>query len=507
MTIINIHMSPPVEQGEKFDTLISPSGSIAALEKIEIDNGIIEKGFEIASIDESTLGEDSTKNIIVEIIENDKSEGNPTILFFSVLIYNAERTINLINELKKVHGKQIKIVVGGQLIPFATEAYLNNPNIDSTCLGDAELVIPEMFQDLEKGEIKQKYDRWIEKEFPEGQRVYSSMSYRFNIGLKERLLQQKASHKPGEEGFTQICLQGGGGPGCSWAAHNEKGPCEFCALQNISSMNSMSPLETLLNERRAIAEVNENTGMDIDRVFYVDNLFFPGFNMQEKKKWLRHYVEVRKQMGLTAKKYIYLTVGSVDEEIVDMLKDIGVVEVYLGIDHFHKESLIEQNKPAKNEKALFNTIDALKRLGIKVRAGIVLGAAKETEETLQSIREGVKKIAENYKDIINAVGVFPVEVIPGARVWDKMKESGVCSEIFEKFAKLGYLTREDQRELTKGYIEHFSESSYENVMGLVSEIRNILSQEGIHEYQVDRTDELKTERERYENLGIGKLQK
>lgn len=491
-------MSPPVEQGERFDTLISPSGSIAALEKIEIDNHLLEKGFEIGSIDESTLGGEGTKKEVEKIIQNDINAGKTTVIFFSVLIYNAERTTKYIEELKKQHGNRIKVVVGGQLIPFATQAYLNNLNIDATCLGDAELIIPEMFQDLENGGLKKKYNRWIEKEYHEGQRVYSSMSYRFNIGLKERLLQQQASHKPGEEGFTQICLQGGGGPGCSWAAHNVLGACNFCALQNIKSINNVSQLDTFLNEKRVLQEVKDLTGVNVDRIFYVDNLFFPDFNMQDKKTWLRQYVAVRNQMNLNTRKYIYLTVGSIDEEIVGMLKEIGVEEVYLGIDHFDKEALIEQNKPARNERALFNTLDALKKQGIKFRAGIVLGAVPETDESLQKIREGVTKVSENYKEIIQTIGVFPVEIIPGARVWDEMKASGICKEIFEKFENDGYLTRENQHELTKGYIEHFSKTSYENVMYLVSEIREILAKQGIYEYEVDRQIPDQTELQRFE---------
>ncbi len=517
MTIINIHMSPPPEQGERFDTLISPAGSIAALEKIQIDNKLQEEGFDLAQIDEANFiggkinydGQEMDFEETVEyIINKDKKENKPTFLFFSVLIYNSERTIKYINELKKKHGDQIKIVVGGQLVPFAENAFLNNGNIDTTCLGDAELIIPQFFQDYKSGQIKKRYERWIAKEFTEGQRFYSSMSYKYSIGLKERLERQLKSHPADEEkGFTQICLQGSGGPGCSWAAHNPSGPCKFCALQNITAMNNVSPEATVANELRVTSEIRESTGIDVDRMFYVDNLFFPEFSMQEKKVWIKRYVSAMRDKGIKNKKYIYLTVGSIDEEIVGMLKDIGVEEVYLGIDHFDKEALIAQNKPARNEKAIFNTLDALRNAGIKFRAGIVLGAVKETESTLQKIREGVTKIADNYKDIIRTIGVFPVEIIPGSQVWDDMRFAGLCQDIFEKFENLGYLSREEQHELTKKYIEHFSETSYENVMSLREEIRQILKDRGVLEYEVDRQEKARTELERFEKFGGGKLQK
>lgn len=275
-------------------------------------------------------------------------------------------------------------------------------------------------------------------------------------------------------------MQGPGGPGCSWAISNKDGACSFCSLQNIQVKNNLSLDEYLENEKEI------QTKLTPDRIFDVANQFLPTLNSREKIKWLKEYIRIRNSKGINSKKYAYLTVSSIDDEIAPLLKEAGISEVYLGIDHFNEKALSYENKPFRKRKTLKKCLDALKKQKIKFRAGIVLGSASEDLETLESVRSGIKWLIENYKDIINAIGIFPVEIIPGSKDFEKMKKSGVLHELFTKFEEFGFLTREEQRLMTSAWINKNSNISETEIHKFKKEMFNYMKREGVFSYGVDK---------------------
>ncbi len=465
--LVNIHCNPPKRQGQRFDTLISPSGSVATLLKIEEELG----RSDIVGIDEAFPDEIESEKEIRRLIEQSLKSGDKPILLFTTLFYNAERSVNLARQLKQDYGSDIQIVFGGQLVPLAESAYLENENIDSICVGDAEIILPQLLQDAGQGQLQQKYEGWVRNLEA---KKYAGVSYDHFYAIFERMAEQKRL-----AGFTQLTIQGPGGPGCAWASRNGGEPCNFCALQNITTMSDRTIEESLGNER----ELEDD--FQPDRFFDTANQFIPVLGREQAQEWLRHYISVRNQLGLGAKKYAYLTVSSIDSEIAGLLTQAGVSEVYLGIDHFNPEALRAEGKPHRTREQLQRALDGLRDNGIQFRAGIVLGAARETPETLLAVRDGVQWMVDNYGKSLNALGVFPVEIIPGSAIFEKMRQSGACAHLFEKFETYGYLTRSEQQELTRSYIADNSESSPEDIFGLEAEIAEMVGREGRVEYTVD----------------------
>jgi radical SAM superfamily enzyme YgiQ (UPF0313 family) len=475
---IFVHMSPGDDIGYRFDTLISPNGSVATLEKIAADAGF---GDACVSVDEGWPSHQETHDAIEYAIQENIQKGERPTLYFSVLLYNAERTLAYIHDLKKRFGKQIRIAIGGQLVTTSHTAYLNNEDIDYVCKGDAEVILPRLLEQTRRKGTMELY-KLQEGEVTDGQ--YAGSSYKHFFGIQKRLDMQHT-----EAGIKQVCMQGAGGPGCSWAAGNKDGACNFCALTNITRMNKTPLEEALQNEK----DVVEQTGAT--HIFDVANLFLPSLNREENKAWLKEYARLRKEYGLTTKKYVYLSIPSVDEEIAELLKEIGVVEVYLGIDHFHKDALREQNKGMYKETKdrLFPAMDALTKNGIAMRAGIVLGATTETLTTLRAVQEGVRMLIERYpgKDTLKTIGVFPVELLPGAKVWNKLKKevtegTAGADEIalVNKFEQYGFLTREEQTTLTQRYIERHSDVPFEHITELEREIAAMARAAGKFEHMV-----------------------
>lgn len=477
--LINIHLNPEVikeqDQEEKFDTLISPSSTVATLLNIEKELGRTDT----VGIDEAFPGETETKNEIRRLIENDINEGKIPALLFTLLLYNSERTIKYIEELKQEFGEKIRIGIGGQLVPLARKAYLKNKNIDSICIGDAEKILPELLKDLDEGNLKKEYEGWV---MNEKDKKFSGVTFEHFWMIKERMQEQKRS-----TGFSQLTIQGPGGPGCAWAISNAKGPCSFCALQNVEVKSEMTIEDYLENERALEQQFHP------DRFYDVANQFLPTINKKGEIEWLKKYIEIRKAKGIKAEKYAYLTISSIDDEIAKLLKEAGVTEVYLGIDHFNETALQEENKPFRKKETLEKCLDALKAQGINFRAGIVLGSAEENKETLASVREGIKWMTQNYKEIIKAVGIFPIEMLPGSKDFEKMREADLCPELFQKFDENGYLSRDEQREMTKSWIQHHSKISANEITEFEIEMFDYLEKEGIFGYSVDRKPEMSME--------------
>ncbi|MFA5188155.1 MAG: radical SAM protein [Patescibacteria group bacterium] len=430
---------------------------------------------DIIGIDEAFPGEAETKNKIRRLIENDISEGKITALLFTLLLYNSERTLKYIEELKHVFGEKIKIIIGGQLVPLAREAYLKNKNIDAVCVGDAEKILPELLRDLEVGNLKGEYAGWV---MNEKEKKFSGVSFDHFWQIKERMETQKK-----EVGFSQLTIQGPGGPGCAWAISSMKGPCSFCSLQNVEVKSEMTIEEYLENERVLEQQFHP------DRFYDVANQFIPSVSPHEKVEWLKKYIEIRKAKGIKAEKYAYLTVPSVDAEVAELLKEAGISEVYLGIDHFSEEALKQENKSFRKRETLEKCLNALKSNGISFRAGIVLGSAEESLETLESVRNGVRWMTENYRDIIKAVGIFPIEMLPGSKDFEKMREAGLCPGLFVKFDESGYLSRDEQREMTNSWIDSHSNVSAKEVREFETEMFDYLKSEGVFGYSVDRKPE------------------
>lgn len=473
--LINIHLNPKVtdikDQEKRFDTLISPSSTVATLLNIEKELG----RNDIIGIDEAFPGEAETRTEIKRLIENDINEGRIPALLFTLLLYNSERTLKYIEELKQEFGEKIKIMIGGQLVPLAREAYLKNKNIDAVCVGDAEKILPELLKDLEDGNLKGEYGGWV---MDEKEKKFSGVSFEYFWQIKERMEAQKK-----EVGFSQLTIQGPGGPGCAWAISNIKGPCSFCSLQNVEVKSENTIEEYLENERKLEQQFHP------DRFFDVANQFIPTVSPHEKVEWLKKYIEIRKAKGIKAEKYVYLTVSSVDDEVAELLKEAGICEVYLGIDHFSEEARKQENKSYRKKETLERCLNALKAQGINFRAGIVLGSAEESQETLESVRQGIKWMTENYKEIIKAVGIFPIEMLPGSKDFEKMREAGICPELLKKFDESGYLSRDEQREMTKSWIEHHSKVSASEITEFEKEMFDYLKKEGVFGYSVDRKPE------------------
>ncbi len=465
MKLLNAHVTAIPPERERFDTLIAPSGTVGTLNELANAHGVEHMGFDSAFPNPNAV-QIAIKNEVESVLQ----VGGHPILLCTTLVYNAEATLRLAEELKKDFSERIKIVLGGQLIPFTEKAYLNNPNVDSVCIGDAEAIFPQLLADAQSGDLREQYTDWLRNRPQRGK--FSFVNYDNFFALEARMAKQREV-----SGFSQLCIQGLGGPGCSWAAGNKNGACDFCALQNITEMNTQ-PLDAQMSVEAELQEKFAN-----DRLFDVSNQFLPFINPRQNAEWLRKYIQTRNKYGVSIPKYTYLTVTSINQEIAGLLKEAGVVEVYLGVDHFDTEALKEENKSHRTTRRLEQTLNALRQNGITVRIGLVVGSSRETVQSLQSLQDGVAWLKSNYREMIKALGVFPIYVLPGSKVYERVKQIPEARQIIERFEQRGYFTKEEEAELTRIYIQNHSEASPEEIEDVIKKLQDSVAEFTIsHDY-------------------------
>lgn len=447
MEIMNLCLSVDTRyEQERFDTLVSPAGAIAALERIELT---LEPDARICSIDEAYPGHEQMVSKVGEVVSDASS---PVLLLFSIVSYNAERTLSLIRSLRAEFGRRIVTIVGGQMVPYARRAYARNADIDVTCVGDAESVLPKLLTDLQSGKWRSEYEGWLSEETERP--AFSTFSYKHYFKIRERMECQKRV-----AGFSQLVLQGPGGPGCSWAAFAGE-PCNFCSLQNIAVMNRI-PLDEHFESERALQEE-----YGPDRFFDVANQFIPVFGPSASTSvpWLEAFIRMRDRYGVTVPRYVYLTVSSVTEDVARLLKRAGVCEAFIGVDHFDSAALSEEGKPWRSKSQLQRCLDSLADNDIGFRVGIVLGAAKESRASLQAIVDGVDFLLSRYHPrALKMIGAYPVAIEPGSRIFASMQRRGLASEVFRAFEANGFLTKDQLDRLSQVYIQHHSDVSIEEI--------------------------------------------
>lgn len=510
---INLHFSAEGKKEERFDTMISPNGSIASLEYIQRNMGIASN--QIFSVDGGGYeNAEETGGVVFHILREhiqDSTRERMAIICVSLLQYNLGETVAFLDRLLAGEfASRVHVVLGGQLVSAAGEwrPNLEDPHplafrndvlrrIEEGSLasrmcyaeGDGEVLFPEVIKDLLEGNLKRRYRSLLQSQ------QYAPVSYESFVDLDKRF-----ERMSDVAGFKQLVVQGPGGPGCAWAMAQGEA-CSFCALQNITTKNHTS-LEKHFAHLKMLQDTHKFGPQD--RFFDVANQFIPYMGRSQQIAWLREYIEERNKAGVHVKTYAYLTVNSIDIERAELLKEAGVTEVYLGVDHFHRASLEKQKKSHRAGKILERCFEALHKTGITARIGIVLGVAPETHESLATVEDGIYHLLTTYPGTIKAVGLFPIEIIPGSSISKGLYDEGLYdgpstrayySELFqlpeeEVREKLETLSlekrelvlsgdRELQHVLTRIYIAGQGGLPYSEIMDFVERLNQQISEYAI----------------------------
>jgi len=193
--------------------------------------------------------------------------------------------------------------------------------------------------------------------------------------------------------------------------------CSFCFITQHWKTVRFFPPEYVVSEMKYLVEKYNAKHLTI-----FDDLF------AQNKKRLKNIVALMKQENIPD----YLTfncnlrVDHVSDETASLLKEMGVRDVFLGVESGSQASLTYL-KGGKNEKRNVTVeqnsiaIQILKKYGIRCMAGIIIGSPQETEEEILETYEWIKASQ------LDKFFVFVLTPLPGTSVWNHALEKGFVS--------------------------------------------------------------------------------
>ncbi len=335
---------------------------------------------------------------INQVLE-DVRDFNPDLIGVSIAFQSlAKMFFQLIREIRKTT-PQVHITVGGHFPTFEYENILKNvPEIDSVVRFEGERAILALTESVISDNDFSKVPNLVyrknkiiketpcKNEFPDLDNLpFPVRSNRPQIRLGENFATLIASRGC----FHSSCLYC-----CIGAFHSKKPGCKY-ALR--------SP-ESIANE---IFELYDKGKVRLFQ-FHDDNFMLP-----DKKDSLERFNEIKKAIqnkGVDISKIAFLIKArpdSIDKEIAEILKELGVVGVFLGVENASESGLKALIRGSYLED-IRNAIKILKEKEISVTFNLLIF---HPNATLDEIKKNIDFI-EEYKDY--ALDFGRAEIVAGS---------------------------------------------------------------------------------------------
>ena len=148
-------------------------------------------------------------------------------------------------------------------------------------------------------------------------------------------------------------------------------------------------------------------------------------------------------------------VGHADDELLSMLKRAGCLMVSLGIESADEE-LLRRHKSGVTTDDVRDTVERIRRAGLRAKGLFMMGLPGETEETIRKTSDFVISLD---LDDMNMAKFTP---FPGAPVWATIRDEGALDEDWEQmnclnfvFVPRGIPSRERLDELYNRHVKRF----------------------------------------------------
>ncbi|MBL7196799.1 MAG: B12-binding domain-containing radical SAM protein [Candidatus Omnitrophica bacterium] len=318
-------------------------------------------------------------NIISYILER-----CPDVIGFSCYVWNQERTIYIINQIKTKMAK-IKIICGGTQISSAPKIIMRNKNIDIVVIGEGELTFVELLKNFlfhkpKLGQIKGiafRQNRKIivtpgREQIPDINVVPSPYLLGFIDPVEyDRLFIETY------RGCISRCSF------CNWGRN-------FQGIRNFSVERIKNEMKLALNKGVRKCEI-------------IDTIFNLPANLSRIAK-------VVKEIDYDNDKSIVLSVEGraeyVNSRTIKLLSQCNVKSIGIGLQSTNKIAL--NNVSRWFDKELFlRGVNLLKKAGISFRIDLIIGLPGDTIISLKNTLKFVKRIKNNRPNYLEILRVSP----------------------------------------------------------------------------------------------------
>ncbi|NLI56793.1 B12-binding domain-containing radical SAM protein [bacterium] len=306
---------------------------------------------------------------------NDKDIEDADYIFISAMLIQKNSVDMVIEKTKKFNKK---IIAGG---PLFTTGYENYQFVDSIVVGEGELVMPYLIEDMKSGSLKHIYEsegkpdlklvpvpRWDLIDI----KHYASMAIQYSRG-------------------------------CPFN-------CEFC---DIIILNGRIPRtktpEQMIDELNALYNIKWRGS-----VFIVDDNFIG--NKKNVKEMLKYLIEWQKERNYPFSLFTECSINLVDDkELMDLMIEANFNKIFIGIETPEEESLKEINKVQNINRNLIDSIKTLQKKGFEVMGGFIVGFDNDNILTFSKMMNFIQK-----SGIVTAM-VGLLNVLPKTKLFERLK--------------------------------------------------------------------------------------
>ena len=362
-------LNPPQTNSKyKFLGVVAPSLGIGYMAAV-----LEEHGYDVDVIDASAL--ELSYDEIGEAIKKRK----PDIVSISALTPTIGVALDSADKIKQVSPETI-VVLGGYHPTFEYESVLEEKSVDVVVRGEGEFTLLDLvkhvennqdlanvkglaFKDKNNGSLIVTPDREIIKDLD----ILPFPAFHLFPMEKYKILNITTNVA------TIITTRG-----CPMQ-------CSFCSsaalhgnhLRRRSYQNVCDEIELRLKDE------NIDTIAFMDDTFTLNKKFVKDFCAEIKRRKLKFW------WGCTSR------VDSLDEEILQTMKDAGCITIFIGVESADQQMLEKMNKNitiSKTEKAF----KLARKVGIRTIASCVIGMPEDTKKSIEKTLKFVKKLNPNY---------------------------------------------------------------------------------------------------------------
>lgn len=305
---------------------------------------------------------------------------NPDIVAISALFNTCYNYLEMISATsKEVKASALVVMGGGIATNLPTEILNDFSRIDALCFGEGELPMKQLLDMDNANEAFMSSPAWItRKSLKDGrkpQNVYIQdldeiPPFDYTLMAINEYKGRKADQLSAPKDVRQLSIYTS--RGCPFN-------CVFCASGSVHGKKVR-----FMSVDRVVSEVKQMVSLYNMEVLAIEDDHFLA-DKERAKEILRRLSDLKLRIEFPNGTAIY----AIDEEVGDLLKKAGVTTVSLamesGSDYVLKKII---NKPLKLDMVK-NAVDILRKNGVCVHCGIVLGLPGELEihreETMQMI--------------------------------------------------------------------------------------------------------------------------
>ena len=342
-------------------------------------------------------------NMTREEFKNEVDAYRPDYVGISVLTSEYQDILDIASALVKSISDNIIVIAGGVHVTTMPEYVMNNKNIDYSVIGEGEYVLKGLIMYLngegrlpEEGLAYRKdgkvviQKRSLVNDLTKLPRpAYDLVDFKLYTKSEQRSFN---SQRPPEYPFVRMVTT----RGCPFG-------CVFCQVDMISGkrVRARDPKDVVDELSFLKKEYN------IRSVFFDDDNILMGKDDYAKKLFK---LMIDRRLGL---KWVGISVAlfALTEELLDLMKESGCVEVNVAIESGNERVLREVvKKPIKDLKAVPDMIKKIKDRRISCIANIVIGFPGETWDEIRESISFAEHCGADYIKIFVAVPLYKTEL-------------------------------------------------------------------------------------------------